>query len=88
LVAELVVPTLNSIPIHRGAAFISASRSTPRLVSEADAGGGLMLAQSLVGEYAIGEIDGGKLILLRPVVLGMLPLRLVTSFRQQVEATE
>src|SRR6516164_9487729 len=41
---------------------------------------------SLVSERCVVEVDGGKLVLLGPVVLGVLPFGLVAAFRQEVHA--
>src|SRR6516165_6420391 len=41
---------------------------------------------SLVSERCVVEIDGGKLVLLGPVVLGVLPFGLVAALWQEVHA--
>src|SRR5437660_576665 len=41
---------------------------------------------SFVNERAVGEVDGGKLVLFGPVILVMLPFRFVAALRQQMHA--
>src|SRR6516164_5297128 len=41
---------------------------------------------SLVDERTVVEVDGGKLVLFDPIILGVLPFGLVAALRQQVHA--
>src|SRR5258708_2053511 len=67
----------------RGNALCAAA---PGDADESAAAAGGAATRSLVAEGGVVEVDRGKRVLLAPVILIVLPFRLVAALRQQVHA--
>src|ERR1051326_5187436 len=71
----IMLPLTGALPAGSG------DISMPATAEQRTFGGG-----SLVMEYGIVEIDRGEFVLLGPVILGVLPFRLVAALWQEMHA--